>query len=921
MLSPLAARLRSLWRSLRHRSVVESEMHEEFRLHLAMRAEDLVRAGLTPDEAVRRARLEFGSTEHYKERGRESRGLRPIDDLRVSWLDVKLGFRMLARYPGLTLVGGLAMAFAIWVGATTFEMASQVIRPTIPLPGGDRLVALRLWDAATNRVVGEALHDFVTWREQLQSIEGLGATRTIERNLVIGAASRGEPVRLAEITASAFPLTRVAPLLGRPLLATDEVPGAPPVVVIGYDLWKRRFDGDAAVIGRTVRLGSDEHTVVGVMPERYAFPVSHELWVPLHLDPLAYARRQGPSIALFGRLAAGVTLREARAELAALGERAALDFRETHEHLRPQVMPYARSVVDASGWRSVGVLSVNLPLLLLVLLVCSNVALLMYARAATRESEIAVRSALGASRGRIIMQLFAEALVLGGVAALVGLAATGAGLRWVMRVIEGEFLGGASLPFWFDDRIAPVTVLYATLLTVLGAIIAGVVPALKVTRGVGGRLKQATAGGGGVQFGGMWTAVIVLQVAATVAFPAVTFLVRRDSAQLETIDAGFPSEQYLSARLEMDREPPAGNSDTTQAAFATRFGATYRELERRLLADPAVRGVTFADRLPRMYHPHRLIEVDEGGAAPLHPQWPAYRVSAASVDVRFLDVIGATVHAGRGFHSGDLGADERTVIVNESFVRLVLGGRNPIGRRLRYVHYEEWSDTRPLEPGPWHEIVGVVDDLAMAVGADGDPDVPGSGDPKIAGIYHAVPPGGAYPAHVAVHARGNPASLAPRVRAAATETDPALRLYEIVPLDEVNRSEIEVLNFWFRLLVSMSVVSLTLSLAGIYSVMAFTVTRRTREIGIRVALGAERWRVIATILARPLTQVALGIAAGAGLVVLLAVGMTGGVPRARHLAMVLGYSACMLAVCLLACIFPTRRALGVEPTEALRSEG
>ncbi|HEU4631263.1 MAG TPA: permease prefix domain 1-containing protein, partial [Gemmatimonadaceae bacterium] len=216
-LARLPARARSLWRSLRGRAAVDAEMAEEFRYHMELRAADLVRAGLAPADAARRARLEFGSTERYKHEGRASRGLAPFDVLHVSWLDVKLGFRMLVRYPGLTIVGGLAMAFAIALGAGTFEFVTQFVFPTLPLPEGDRIVAVRNWDAAARAVEPHALHDFVVWRDELRSVRELGAFRTLERNLITGEG-RGEPVEVAEISASAFRLTRVPPLLGRALV-------------------------------------------------------------------------------------------------------------------------------------------------------------------------------------------------------------------------------------------------------------------------------------------------------------------------------------------------------------------------------------------------------------------------------------------------------------------------------------------------------------------------------------------------------------------------------------------------------------------------------------------------------------------------------------------------------------------------------
>jgi putative ABC transport system permease protein len=921
MLRAALARGRSLWRGVRRRADVEADMEEEFRLHRELRAADLVRQGMTPEAAARQAKLEFGCTELHKDDARAARGLRPFDGVRVSWLDFKLGFRMLRKYPGLTIVGGLATAFAIWVGAGSFELVRQLVSPSLPLAGGDRVVGLRLWDAAANRREDQLLHDFVAWRDELRSVRDLGAFRTLERNLVTGPG-RGAPVEVAEISASAFRVARVPALLGRALVPADEQPGAPPVAVIGHDLWRARFAGDPGVVGRTVRLGSAPTTIVGVMPRGFAFPIAQSLWTPLRVSPLDHQRRQGPGLRVFGRLADGHSLADARAELETFGKRAAALYPDTHEHLRAQVLPYAKSIIELSGWWLVATASANVPGLLLLVLVCANVALLTFARAATREGELTVRTALGAGRGRIVTQLFAEALVLNGLAAAAGLAAAGVGLRWVISVVEAEFLHGGRVPFWFRDQLSPTTVLYTALLTVLGAVIAGVVPALKVTRGMGARLKQASAGGGGLRFGGIWTAVIVAQIAITLAFPVVTLATHLDAQRIRTMKVGFPSAEYLSLRLEMDPEDADGASaDTSRAAFVARYARAYQELERRVAGEPGVTGVAFANRLPRTYHPHRLIDVDEGEAAPLDPRWPAYRVSSALVGPGFFDALSAPVVTGRGFTAsehaaergvpGDSGARGGPVVVNQSFVRLVLGGRNPIGRRLRYRLLEEWEGPRRLRDSDvWYEIVGVVPDLGTAQGHD----------PKVAGIYHPATVAGAYPAQVAVHVRGDPAALAPRLRALATEVDPRLRVYDLLPLDRVNDAELEFYAFWLRLLFIVTGVTLTLSLAGIYSVMAFTVARRTREIGVRVALGSSRRRVVLAVLRRPLAQVALGVVAGVLLVQGLLLMGDGG-PTLRQVAILLAYGTVMLAVCLLACVVPTRRALRVQPTEALRADG
>jgi putative ABC transport system permease protein len=899
-----------------------AEVDEELAFHLAERERDYAARGLDAESARAAAEARLGNLTPVR---RECTALLAADRreaarrewAKVSWLDVKLGFRMLLKYPGLTVVGGLAIAFAIWIGAGTFEFVSQVLFPTLPLEDGDRIVGIEQRDVSSGGSNRRLLHDLVTWQGELESVEELGAFRTVARNLVTGTG-RGEPVEVAEMSASGFRVARVPPVLGRTLVEADEAPGAPLVAVLGHDVWQARFAGDPDVVGRTIGLGRAQATVVGVMPEGFGFPIAQSLWVPLHLDPLQHERGAGPPLRVFGRLAPGAGLDEAQAELTAIGRRMAVEFPDTHEHLRPRVLPYAKSILGLSGALNVvGIGSINLFAVLLLVLICGNVALLMFARAATREGELVVRSALGASRGRIITQLFAESLVLGVLAAALGLAAAGAGLRWGLRIVQDALLEDR-LPFWFQPSLSPTTVLYAIGLTVLVAVITGVLPALKVTgRNVGGRLRQATAGGGGFRFGGIWTFVIVLQVAIMVVFPVVALAVRMDGSRYARFDVGFPTERYLSARIEMDREGESG--DTSAAAFAARYAVRLRSLEERLEARPGVTAVTFAERLPLMYHPHRRVEVEGGGAPQTEQEIKSYgdaravgyRVSSADVALDYLATLDAPVLQGRAFHSGDLAADARAVIVNESFVKRVLGGRSPIGQRIRYMFFEERRGDETFDPAaePWYEIVGVVRDMGMAV----EPDV------KVAGIYHPTAPGGTYPMNAAIRVAGEPLQQAQAVRAIAVTIDPSLRLYGVEPLARVVDVELDFYSFWFRLTAMVSGIAMILSLAGIYAVLAYTVSRRTREIGIRVALGADSRRVILAIFRRPLAQVAGGVLLGAAVIATL-FSLAMGALTARTIAIVVAYTIVMCGVCALACIGPTRRALSVEPLDALREE-
>jgi putative ABC transport system permease protein len=900
MIAQLMARARSFGRGIFRTQRVDAELREEFRLHVELRAADLVRAGMTPADAARKARAEFGSTEDHVEKTRRARGLAWFDEMRFSWLDLKLGGRMLVKYPVLTIVGGFSMAFAIWVGAGTFEAIRQLVFPAIPLPDSDRIVVLQNWDASANRPELRATHDFVAWRGALQSVDDLAAYRTVTRNLMI-TEGLAEPVFSAEMTAAAFRVLRVPPLLGRTLVEADERADAPVVAVIGHDLWQSRFQGDSGVVGRTVRITGATATIVGVMPRGFAFPRSQELWVPLKIDVSGYERRQGMTVRIFGRLAPGATLEQARTELTNLGRIAAGDFPRTHEHLRPQLFTFAASVRLLGGSEGIMLLSGNVFVVMLLVLVCANVALLMFARAATRETEVVVRSALGASRKRIVMQLFAEALVLGIVAAAIGLTAAGEGMRWGLELMRGELTDGSgNFAFWMDRRLSPLTFVYTVVLTLVAAAIAGVLPGLKITRDLGDKLKRATAGGGGgTQFGGVWTAVIVLQLAVTMGFPVATFFVGKDAKRIETYPLPFPVDQYLSVRLEMERYTTDPGADTSIAAFEARYLAAAEKLEARLQADPAVAGVVLAQHLPRQYHPNHQVEVDRGAIAP--PDERGHVVGSVHVDPKYLDVLGVSMLSGRWFNSSEASPDARVAVVNKAFVDRVLAGKNPIGRRIRYP----WRAQDP-ETLPWYEIIGVVPDMGT---------ISGWGP---AGIYHPLVRKGMYPLNVAVHVRGNPQEFAPRLRAIATDVEVTLRLAELMPLRDVVNAEVAFHAFWVKMTRIVSAIVLLLSLVAIYAVMSFAVSRRTREIGVRVALGATQGRIVRAVFKQPLRQLGLGLLAGTLLVWTLLGGMDNGWPSADQWLFLGGYTAIMTAVCMIACIVPTRRALSVQPTEALR---
>ncbi|HJQ20086.1 MAG TPA: ABC transporter permease [Gemmatimonadaceae bacterium] len=828
-----------------------------------------------------------------------ARAVHRRDTVRFSTLDLKLGGRMLVKHPALTAIATIAVAFAIAVGSIGFEIARQALWPAIPLPDGNAIVALRNWDVADNAPVPASRRDYELWRDGLATITDLSAVEVEERSIAVGDGP-GQPETVANVTASTFALTRVPALMGRTLLDADERSGVD-VVLIGYDFWQNKLDGAADVIGRVIRISGTPVTIVGVMPRGYGFPQRNGVWRPLRLDRTPEAL---PSLSyVFGRLAPDHPYKEASAQAAAIGARAATMFPETHRNVRLQLL----SLPDAvSIWPDEAALvfaSINVFLVLLGALLCGNVAMLLFARAVSRERELLVRAALGASRGRLIMQLFAEALVLCAVGAVVGLMVARVVLAATWTMIETQ---AGPLPFWIDTSLSATTILYAAGLTLFAAAIAGIVPALKVTSGgAGARLRAASSGAGGLQFGGVWTVVIVVQIALTTLLPWP--LLGLGGSFLRETPAGFPAEAFLTARLEMDRvEGAAASADTVAARRATRLEARYLALADRLRQEPGVVDVTYADQMPQLTTRWRTIRLDAGpAAAPSEGCADCYYVAGVSVDPRFFDVVGAPVIRGRALTTVDAQQGTHAVLVNELFVQQVLGGRNPVGRRFRFA-----SKSEPTAES-WYDIVGVVPDLSVS---DTDTDL------RRARIYQATLPRATGPLRVAIHVRGDPQRYAVRLRELAQATDPALRVIDPRPLPRLVDPDSLGMAFFFKVVVSLTILTLMLSLAGVYAATAFAVARRTREIGVRVALGARPLQILMTVFRRPLVQMALGIGVGG----VLGFALVNDDLSKVHLD-VLGKTAVFVLAtilcCALACVVPTQRALRIQPTEALKDEG
>jgi predicted permease len=808
--------------------------------------------------------------------------------LHLSWFDFKVGVRMLVRYPGLTIVATMALTVAIALGTIYFEALNKWQNPRLPVRDADRVVSIYNWDARAPGTEPRSLHDFASWRRQVTTIDDLGAAIVFQRNLTT-QDRRVEPVGGAEMTANAFRLMGAVPMLGRVLTEQDEAPGRPPVVVVGQMLWRTRFDSAPDVVGRTVQLGAETATIVGVMADDFRFPRNERIWVPLRVDGSTLTPRTGPPVSIFGRLAPGVSMAKAQAELDVLGARMAAANPSTHRDLRLRVTPYAKPLAGGEALLATRLLyAVNGLFLMLLAVMSANVATLVFTRTAMRGWEIAVRSALGASRGRVISQLFVEALVLAALAAVVGLVVAKLALRWGLA----QMAAGDALPFWIDASLSWATVLYTAALTVFGAAIVGILPALRLTRGnVLKVLRSEDSARSGLRFGGFRTTVIVLQVAFTVAFlplaAAGVFEANRFNQRAEAIGA----ERYLIGNVAIDREDDGADTPATAVRVRNRLD----EMERRLRAEPGVEAVAFTDRLPVEDQFKYQIEIDTSLGAPAD----SLRLSTlVHVSQGFFAAFGTSVIAGRDFAPLDFD-NGRVLIVNESFARHVFGGRNAIGQRVRIGS----GEIEGVASEDWYEIVGVVRDFGWQLPRPEEQ----------AAMYRPSRPVVGRAGQLVVRVR-NPDTFVTRLRSIGAEVDPTIRLIDVQPLASAGGGE-ATMN-WTLTAVAwlISFIVLLLSATGIHSLMSFTVTRRTREIGIRAALGARPGGVVLAIFSRAFLQIGAGVLVGSALPILV------GVDSARQLLLLLAADAIMLVAGLTACAVPLRRALRINPTEALRAE-
>jgi predicted permease len=796
---------------------------------------------------------------------------------------------MLARNPGHTAAAVLALALGIGLSTAMFSIVYGAVLRGLPFEQSERILSIGTANPSRDEPrLGVGVHDFLEYRQRQTAFEGLAAYTN--GTLVLSGDERPERFDGARMTADALDLIRVRPILGRGFLPGEDAPGAEAVVLISYGVWKERYGGDPHVLGRKVRVNSEPGTIVGVMPQGFGFPESEQVWTTLRLDPLRTVRGQGETYQVLGRLKPGATLDKARAELAAAAQALAAQFPQTNKGLEARVAPLNDEVI---GPEARGLLFTMLAACLFVLLIaCTNVASLLMARASRRTREIAIRSALGAKRSRIVAQLLAESFVL----------ALGGAVPGILLAYEALRLFNAAIldtnpPFWFHITIDPAALAFTLGTTLLAAVVAGLAPALQASRtDITEVLKDEGRGSTSLRLGLFSRIVVIGEVAFSCLLLVGAGLMIHSVLRTQTKDLGIETRGLLTARIALFESAYPGSA--ARAAF-------FEKLLNRLREHPGAAAFAAVDSLPGSGSGAQRYAASGKSYAELKDQPLAH---VAHVSPGFFNVFGVPVAAGRDFGPVDTAASQPVVIVNRSFAQKEWPGQDPLGRQIRLA----------VEPGakemPWRTVIGVVGDAQMASLGGGDPVGP-------QGFY--LPLAQDCPERVSVVVRTRqsaPLTFTEPLRSLVTGLDRDLPLYFVMSMDQALAKA----RFFSNLLGSMfaifGVSALLLASVGIYGVISFSVAQRKQEIGIRMALGARKLAVLGLILSRGMAQLAAGLACGllaAWPAANLLAGALVGVDA--HDPLTFGSVAAVLTlVASLACWIPAQRAAGTDPLVAIR---
>lgn len=875
MFSDLWFRARTLFR----RGRVEGELDEELRFHLERQVEKYVQSGMSGEEAQRRARAEFGGVELAKEECRDARGVNLIESVLQ---DLRYGLRTLRKNPGFTAVAVLTLALGIGANTAVFTVVNGVLLRPMPFPEPERLVLVSLtprggpfeWQP------GVSDRDYLAFREQDQAFERITSFSSRATANLTGA---GDPVQIpvAYVTTDFFPTLRMNPAIGRGFLAEEDEPGRDNVAVLSNELWKERFGADPEILGKTVRLDGISHTVVGVMPAGFAFP-EVKVWMPLKIRIDEHNSFTRPVV---GRLKPGVTSQQVQAELEAFADRRPLGPGESKKDRIAQIIPL-KDLLVANIRPSLLVFAGAVAFVLLI--ACANVANLFLARAASRGHEMALRSTLGAGRWRLVRQLLTESTLLSiaggvcgiliafwGVPALLALAPAGKVPRMEMVRMDGWVLA------------------YTFGISVITGVVFGLAPAFQATRS---DPRESLSQAGRSVTGSherMRSALTVSEIALALVLLTGAGLLLKSFLRLRAVNPGFSPHSVMTITVDLP-------DSTYRTAPQTRafHERTLAELSRL----PGVSASGAVNLLPLGGFLTMGTFQVEGSQRP-----PGFMVDKPCISPGYFKAMGMPLLRGREFTEADNETAPGVVLVSQSVARTLWSGQDPVGKRIS-------MEDEP-KPEDWLTVVGVVDDVKQQGLAKGS-------DPAIYQPYLQIA-SAFFLSHMTfvVKTTSSPESVAAGIRTVLRSVDKNQPI-SVASMDTLIAATTAESRFQARLLAAFAVVSLALTIVGIYGVLAYSVAQRTREIGVRMALGAQGADVFGMLLRKALALVSAGIViGGAGALALTRVlekflfeVKPADLPTFAAVTVILALSA------LAACYVPTRRAMRVDPMVALRYE-
>ena len=854
-----------------HRDRLDAGLAEEMRFHLDMEAGDNRENGMDPDEARYAARRRFGNATLLKEASREAWGWVFLDRLAQ---DLKYGVRTLRKSPGFTAVAVLTFALGIGINSAVFTLVDAFLFRPAPVAGADRLVSLT---DKSDKYSGWPISypNFLDWKEQNRVFDDMAAYRVGSR--VLSDSAGAERVRMLEISEGFFQLLQTNPLLGRDFVHEEHQPGGDPVALLSYELWQRRYQGAASILGNRLSISGTSFTVIGILPPGFRIGPRADVFTSIEQWGRE-SRASHNSLYGIARLKPGVTVEQASSHMDVIAAGLEQQYPQANRRRRVDILPFGRARVREI---QTAMLVLMGAVGLVLLIACANLSNLLLAKASGRGREVAVRKALGASRGRLIRQFLIESLLLaaiGGVAGLLFASWCCQGLLALIGDLDrwpgGEPLGGIHV----DARVLAFTML----LTLLAGAIAGLVPAFQVSSGgLTAALKEGSrTGAAGWEGRRVRDVLVTAETALALVLLAGAGILTRALYHLLTLDPGFDARNVLSLSIAQPASRPSKEVCT--------------RLIEELQALPGVDSAALTFPLP---FGHGFSAGDfsvEGAPPPSAGRYPSARIHYVSPG--YFRVLGLRLVKGRWFTR----EDEQAAVINQTMARQCWPGEDPVGRRFRVGS--------PVPNSPWYTVTGVAANTKEN----------GLDKSETPEIYRPV----SSASDLLVRTAGPPSAMIAAIRARIRSVDKDLAVYDVVPLDRRISESLWGHRTLTWLLAIFSAAALALAAVGIYGVAAHSIGRRTQEVGIRIALGARPGQVLGMVVAQGMRPVVIGIAlgiAGAAAATRALGSMLFGVKPADPLAF--GSVAVLLAiVALVACWLPARRATRVDPMEALRYE-